>query len=215
MTPKQQKLAIIGGIILVVLLVFVVWPLSSLSSTKTQGVDKETALSAQYRDAQNYLSSYINGFYEKTGLVISQKKAMNDILLAAVQGRYQGKMTPGTSGSLFSAITEAYPNLDGLSNSYKDIQNYISGGRAGFRDKQSALLDQLRNYDKWRNSGLFHPMWVSMAGFPSSNLEARVNGQPVLTGKAAEEKMKQLVLSGDATTSYQTGTDKALTVPSG
>lgn len=213
MTPTQKKFSIIGGIVLVVVLVFVVWPLSTISSIKSTGVSKETALSAQYRDNQNYLSSYINGFYEKVNVVVAQKDALNNILLDAVKGRYDGKMQPGTSGSLFSAISEAYPNLDGLSKSYQQIQDYISGGRAGYRDMQSKLLDMLRDYDNWRNGGLFHPMFVSMAGFPSSNLEAIVNGQPTLHGSAAEDKMKELVLAGQATTAYQTGTDQALTVP--
>lgn len=211
--PVPKKWLIAGGIVLAVILIFVVWPLASMSSTKSTGVDKETALSALYRDNQNYLSSYIAGFYEQTGVAQAKADKLNAILLDAVKGRYDGHTSaqPG-NGQLFGAIQEAYPDLTAL-NIYDKIVNYIQAGRAGFRDRQSALLDKLRDYDKWRKSGLFHPMWVSLAGFPSDSLEARVNGQPTLTGAAAEDKMKQLVLVGQASQSYQTGTDQILTVP--
>lgn len=208
---RNMKLGISAGVVLLVVLIFIVWPLTALSSTKSQGVDKETQLSALYRDNQNTLSAYIAGFYEQTGVAKAKADKLDKILLDAVKGRYDGKLAPGTGGGLFSAISEAYPDLSAL-NIYDKIVDYISAGRAGFRNKQSDLLDRIRDYDNWRNKGLIHPMWVRFAGFPSDNLEART-GETTVTGQAALEKIKQLVLLGQATQSYETGTDQILTTP--
>lgn len=209
---NQYKAWIIrGAIALVVILVLVVWPLRALSATKSEGVDQETQLTAQYQDNQNTLSAYIAGFYEQTGIAKVKSDKLNAILLDAVKGRYDGKMSPGTGGAFFSAITEAYPDLSGL-NIYDKIVDYVAAGREGYKNKQSQLLDRIRSYDNWRNKGLIHPVWVSFAGFPSKNLEARV-GDDTVTGAEALKKMKQIVLVGQATQAYETGTDQILTVP--
>lgn len=208
---KNMKIGIAAGVAIVVVLIFIVWPLEALSSTKSQGVDKETQLSALYRDNQNTLSAYVAGFYEQTGIAKTKSDKLDQILSDAIKGRYDGKMAPGTGGAFFSAITEAYPDLSAL-NIYDKIVDYVSAGRAGFKNKQSELLDRVRDYDNWRNKGLFHPMWVSFAGFPSSNLEARV-GDTTVTGQAALEKIKQIVLLGQASQAFQTGTDQILTTP--
>lgn len=208
---RNTKIGIVAGVVLFVILVFIVWPLHALSSTRSTGVDKETQLTALYRDNQNTLSAYIAGFYEQTGVAKAKSDKLDQILTDAIKGRYDGKLAPGTGGGMFSAIQEAYPDLTAL-NIYDKIVDYVSAGRSGFRNKQSELLDRLRDYDNWRHKGLFHPMWVSFAGFPSSSLEARV-GDTTVTGPAAEEKMKQLVLVGQAGEAYRTGTDQILTVP--
>lgn len=205
---KYAKIGIIGSIIAFVLLLFVAYPLASLSSTKSQGVDKETQLTAQYRDNQNTLSAYIAGFYEQTGVAKVKSDKLNAILLDAVKGRYEGKMSPGTGGAFFSAITEAYPDLSAL-NIYDKIVDYVSAGREGYKNKQTLLLDRIRDYDNWRNKGLFHPGWVKLAGFPSTNLEAG----PDVTGSAALVKMKQIVLTSQARKAYETGEDQILTIP--
>ncbi len=206
---KHKSLVIGGGVAILVLLIFVIWPLSALSSTKSTGVDKETQLTAQYQDNQNTLSAYIAGFYEQTGVAKVKADKLNQILLDAVKGRYDGKLAPGTGGAFFSAIAEAYPDLSGL-NIYDKIVDYVKAGREGYKNKQTELLDRIRDYDNWRNKGLIHPMWVRFAGFPSNNLEAKV-GKNTLTGKPALVKMKQLVLIGQATDAYQSGHDQILT----
>lgn len=205
---KHRGLVIGAGVLVIVVLIFVIWPLTALSSTKSQGVDKETQLTAQYQDNQNTLSAYIAGFYEQTGVAKVKADKLNAILLDAVKGRYDGKLAPGTGGAFFSAITEAYPDLSGL-NIYDKIVDYVQAGRANYKNVQTALLDQIRGYDNWRKGGLIHPMWVRFAGFPSSNLEAKV-GDTTVTGSEALRKMKQLVLVGQATAAYQTGTDQIL-----
>lgn len=209
LTPAQKRMAIIGGITAVVAL-FIIWIFSAAVGAKNDGIDKATALSAQYRDNQNYLSSYIAGFYEQTGVAKVKADKLNDILVEAVKGRYDGKMDPGTGGSLFSAITEAYPDLSGL-DVYDKIVDYVAGGRVGYRNKQSKLLDMIRDWESWSDKGFVHPMLVN-SFVPMDKFEARV-GDKVYRGEEAIEKMKQIVLVGQATEAYESGEDQILTVP--
>lgn len=206
---KHKNLVIGGAIALLVVLVVIVWPLHALSATKSIGVDKETQLTAQYKDNENTLSAYIAGFYEQTGIAKVKADKLDAILIEAVKGRYDGKLAPGTGGAFFSAITEAYPDLSAL-NIYDKIVDYVAAGREKYKNVQTKLLDLIRDYDNWRKSGLIHPMWVRWAGFPSDNLET----SPSVTGAGALVKMKQLVIVGQAEKSYETGTDQIL-VPTG
>jgi hypothetical protein len=134
-----------------------------------------------------------------------------------VKGRYdQNGLTPATPGQpggsqLISALVEAYPDLQGL-NAFDRILDTISSGRAEYKNRQTALLDKLRAYDKWRSSGILNHVLVSVLGFPSDHLVARVGAQSS-TGKDAENRMYVIVLPSDAQQAYTTGTLEPLTVP--
>jgi hypothetical protein len=209
LTPAQKKMAIIGGIAAVIAL-GIIMLFSKGIGAKNDGIDKATALSAQYRDNQNYLSSYIAGFYEQTGVAKVKADKLNSILLEAVKGRYDGKMAPGTGGTMFSAISEAYPDLSGL-NIYDKIVDYVAAGRVGYRNKQSKLLDMLRDWEAWSDKGALHPILVD-AFVPMDKFVARV-GDKVYRGEEAIEKMNQIVLTQQATDAYESGEDKILTIP--
>lgn len=178
----------------------------------SEGVEHETALSAQYQDNQNELSAYVSGFYEQVGIAGAKSEQMDKILLDAVKGRYdQGSTASPQGGEMFSAMVEAYPDLSGL-DVYDDIMAYVRAGRESFKQKQSAFRDRLRAYDKWRRTGLVRRQMISIAGFPSGDLEARV-GQSVLTGDAALNQMKTLVITSDTETAFNTGNQEPLVVP--
>src|SRR5262245_58567300 len=104
----------LAGVILAVLLVFVGY--QQLNGVHQARADYENGLNAQYVSNQNELSSYISGFYEQLGVAKLKSQKLNDILLAAVKGRYDAKGSAAQvgKGQLFSAISEAYPELTGL-----------------------------------------------------------------------------------------------------
>lgn len=198
---------------LVVILLLVVVVYSSLNGINKAGVDKETALNAQYLDNQNELGSFISTFYEQLGIADRKSDKLDQILSDAVKGRYEGETSaqPG-QGQLFSAITEAYPDLTQNLSVYDRVLDTVSSGRAAYKNKQSKLLDMLRDYDRWRTRGIFHKQLVNMAGYPSDGLEARI-GTKTVHGDAARDQMYLIVLPSQAAEAYQTGTLEPLTIP--
>lgn len=178
-----------------------------------EGVARETELNAQYLDNQNELSAYISKFYETIGVANLKSDKMDQILLDAVKGRYEGHTSaqPG-QGQLFSAIQEAYPNVD--LSIYDRILDQINSGRDAYKQKQSKLLDMLRSYDKWRESGLVQSRIIAMMGVPSERLEARI-GTTVKRGRDARDQMYLIVLTKSTTDAYQSGQLDPLSVPGG
>ena len=187
---------------------------AQLNSWRDEGIPQERQASAQYLDNQNYLSSYVSGFYEQTSVVQASGEALRQILLDAVKGRYdEGGFA--VNSPLFAAIVEAYPEagVQELMVNWGRIQEYIASGRTGYREMQSKLLDQLRTYDTWRAKGIIRSLWIaSVLGFPTRNLEARI-GTEVSYGDEAREQMYRIVLASDARRAYETGEMEPLEVP--
>jgi hypothetical protein len=204
----QVGLAVAGAVLL--LIVFVV---SGVNGVRNEGIDRETQLSAQYLKNQNEIGTYISTFYETLGIADRKTDKLNAVLVEAVKGRYEGETSaqPG-QGQLFSAISEAYPDLSTQGDLYDRMVDIIQAGRDGYKNEQNVLLDQLRVYDNWRKKGVFKSMFIRMAGFPSESLEARI-GTAVSRGSDARDQMYLLVLPGQAVEAYQTGQLEPLTVP--
>lgn len=206
------KIALIIGIPLVLLVVIAVSIFGYVNSVRNEGIRQEAALVAQYQDNQNELSTYILQFNESLGIADRSSERLNTILSEAIKGRYDGNMEPGTNGSMFSAIAEAYPDLTASTESYEKVQDLVVSGRNAYKNKQSMLLDRIRVYETWSESGLVKSQVVNSLGFPSDRLEARV-GQDVARGVDALDRMKTLVLVGEAIESYETGTTDSLIKP--
>jgi len=193
---------IIGGICL----------LLYYNSIQRQGVTFETQLNSQYLDNQNELSTYISKFYETIGVANLKSDKMDQILLDAVKGRYDGKTAaqPG-QGQLFSAISEAYPQID--LTIYDKIVELINQGREAYKQKQTKLLGMLANYDNWCKRKDIPHVWM-VGGFPSNALEARI-GTSVKRGADAREQMFLIVTTKGTQEAYTTGTMDPLQVPGG
>lgn len=193
-------------IIPIVLVLFfgAVFMFNTFNTIQKTSVTKETRLSAEYLNNQNELSSYIVTIKEKLQIADRKTDKLDQVLSDAVRGRYDGHTSaqPG-QGQLFSAITEAYPEID--LTTYDKVSDAISAGREAFKNKQSQLLDLLREYDRWRQSGLVNSQFIKWAGVPSNKLVARV-GDTQFRGEQALEQMYKLVLAEEATDSFKTGT---------
>lgn len=175
-------------------------------------VGYETTLNASYKSNQNYLSAYESGFYETIGVANLKSAKLDKILTDAVKGRYDGNTSakPG-SGSLFSAIAEAYPNID--LTIYDKIADYIKAGRAGYRNKQDTLLDQLRSFDNFRRSGILQHLLIGWGGFPTQNLVACAAADDCKRGEEAIKRMTQIVVTEGTETAYKTSKMAPLSVP--
>lgn len=189
---------------------------AKMNGIRGQGVDRETALTAQYLSNQNELSTFISTFYEQVGIADRSTEQLNTVLTDAVKGRYDDTGLqaglPGQGNALISAMIEAYPDLTGLTDQYGVILDTISAGREAYKNDQDRLLDMLRSYDAWRNRGIISSVLINLSGFPSGNLRARV-GETSVTGQAALDKMYQIVLTSKAVDAYETGELDPLEAP--
>lgn len=209
---SHMKLVVPIAVVIVLLIVGVSF-YGSVNKTRDQLIVKEKSLNAQYLSNQNELSTYVLQFKETMGVADAGNDKLNEILSAAISGRYDGNMTPGTSGSMFSAITEAYPDLTATSASYAKVQDLVISGRNAYKNTQNLLLDKIRDYETWTTSGITRSFMVkNLLGAPTDGLRATV-GTQTFKGQDALDKMNQIVLSGEAIKSYDTGTMEPLITP--
>ena len=209
---RRHKTPLILGFIALVVVIVLLSIFGYINGTRAVGINKEAALSAQYSQNQSTLATYINQFDEELGVSDRAATRVNEILLNAVQGRYKNtSATPG-SGGLFSAISEAYPDLTATTQSYAKVQDLVESGRNTFKDDQQMLLDRLRDYKAWRNNDLVRSAVVNMLGFPTDNLEARTGNQ-VLHGSDALEKMSRIITNAGSLQAYESGESGPLISP--
>jgi len=201
---NNRLLLIVGGVVLGVLILGLIINWAWGNSVTNAGNKKEATLSSAYPDAQNTLSDCEVKTTQAANVVGAQSAAVKGILVDAVKGRYDQPSSPQVdSGKLFSAIAEAYPDLTQVSQAYRDMLTVVTGCRTDFRGAQSKLLDQLRDFEAWRNGS-----WGARhygKNFPNNNLVARVGNDVPLRGQSAEDKMYQIVLTSSAVKEYQTG----------
>ena len=207
--PNMRKWIITGATLVVVLLIGSC-TYGTFLSIKNDGVSMEQNLSANYENNQNYLSTFVQTFYETTRLANLKSEKLDSILVGAVRGRY-GDKGFSANGAFFSAVSEAYPTID--LSVYDKIITQVQAGREEFRNRQAALLDQLRSYETWQRQGLVRPIALRFFGFPTDQLKARVGGKVVATGPAAMEQFHNLVLTESTAQAFQTGRQEPLTPP--
>jgi hypothetical protein len=185
---------------------------AKVNGYRSQVIAAETRLSADYQNDQNQLSSYVLGFGEQVGIADRQAQQLRTILTDAVKGRYDGKMSSAQvgQGTLFSAISEAYPQID--LKSYDKIVAYIQANREAFRVKQESLLGNIANYEVLVNGDIINSILANILGVPTHNLQARI-GKNVVYGEAALAQIKTIVTDSTTSEAFDSGTMKPLTAP--
>lgn len=212
---KNHKGMVVTGIIAIIVLIVGSSFFGYINSTRTEGIQKEAGLVAQYQDNQNELSTYLLQFNETLGIADKQSEVLNAIILDAVKGRYDNdtSLEQGTGGSMFSAISEAYPDLTTTTETYSKVQDLVVSGRNAYKNKQSKLLDLIRDYNTWRETDIIRSFVVkNILGFPSDNLKVTV-GENTFRGQDALDKISQIVLTKGAVKAYEDGTMEPLIQP--
>lgn len=211
---KSHVGLVIGAIITVIALIVGISVFSSVNNARNGVITREQALITQYQDNQNELSAYILKFNETLGIADRQNDALNEVLLNAVKGRYDNDgLQPGTGGSMFSAITEAYPDLSANSEAYMKVQDQIVAGREAYKNKQTKLLDMIRDYRTFIKTDIYRAWLIeTFIGAPTDDLRIVENNQ-VYEGKTALDKISQIVLTQDARDAYETGNQDPLITP--
>lgn len=206
---KKNKGLVIGGGIAALVLILGIWYFTVNNGVTNAGNTKEAGLNVQYLDNQNYLSDCIVRIRETAGVAQAKADKLDQVLEDAIKGRYDNGTNSEAqpdSGKFFSAIQEAYPDLQPVGDLYNRVFDVMNGCRTDYRGKQTQLLDMLRSYDTWR-TGSFTVRTFG-GEFPSDNLEARV-GDDVARGQEARDRMYRIVLAEDALEAYESGTLEA------
>lgn len=194
---------LVAGIVAMVVLVISM--VSYINSVRDEGIRMESALNAEYSSGQSILSTTTNSAIETMGIADQGADKMGSIIIDAVKGRYDGAMEPGTSGGMFSAITEDYPDVTKNVELYAKAQTVVEAGRASFNGHQRKMQSMVSSYDTWKKSGLFKSQVVNnILGFPSTDLRAKVGGV-TYTGEDALDQMRNVIMSSEAAKSFETG----------
>ena len=202
---KNHKGLVIGGGVVVVLLIMLVSFISSVNTTRNTLIDKEQALVGEYKTNQTELSAYTNQVKESLGVANTGNDKVGQILKDAISGRYDGNMQPGTGGSMFSAITESYPDLTANTAMYTKVQDQVIAGRNQFKNSQNKLIDRARDYQTWIKTDFVRSFIVkNVLGAPTDDLKITI-GENTFRGQDALDKLQQPIMSSDAVKSFDTG----------
>lgn len=207
---KNHPAMTVFAVLAVAAIIGIIGTISYVGGVRDEGIKKETALLTTYKTGQANLSTYTNTIIESMGVADAGTEAADTIISNAIKGRYDGNMEPGTGGSMFSAISEAYPDVTANMKQYEKVQTQIEAGRASFEGKQKQMSSQLEDYKNWRDMGLFKSQVVKFLGFPSEDRLAVTVGNETFRGHAALDKMDQVIVSSEARQSYETGVSDPL-----
>jgi len=200
---KQSGNTKMGLIVMLVILAVVLITGYSFYGTavsiRNQALAWETDLNSVYRANETELATYTNTVVEQLGLAGAKSEKMNELISAAVEGRYGDEGLK--NGSLVTAIAEAYPDTKAL-DIYDKILPTVSAGREAFRNKQNMLMERAQAYDNWRKQGIFRA-WVLSGIYPSADLSIKVDGK-TLTGMDALEHLREPVINATTETSFKT-----------
>ena len=152
--------AIIGAIAVGFVAVAVI---GSYVSAANQGNRLEVAISAKYQDNENVYASGSQKIVEIAQVPAMYVEDITKVTTAAIGGRY------GADGSkaVFQMLREQNPQLD--SSMYKKIQQVIESFRDEFKNSQTALLDQCRNYETLRGN-VWSGFWLNLARYPKKDI---------------------------------------------
>lgn len=209
--PKNLPMKrLIGFGLLIGLLINGLFLFSYANSMRNQAIEREVRLTRFYESEKADLDNFLATAREQAGVTKAQAAAFDKIMLDAVSGRYAGiegsptAAQPG-KGTLFSAIVEAYPNLDGINSSFARILDTISAGRQTFTNDQKKLQDGIREYDVWRKSGIIRSWFLAtFVGVPTDNLVVS-NSSGRLVGAAAYDKMSKVITTNTTAEAFDSG----------
>ncbi len=206
-----MKKVLVVVVIVVVLLGIGGQTASVYVDTRNTGRATELALVADYNGMIAHYGQNRMTVVDQLGISREKARRMNQILDAAVSGRYNkpGSTTAVDNGKLFSAIAEAYPDLTGL-NVYDKILVFVQTARKNFGDDQAHLQTSIQNYKTWLTTGsLLHPM-IAQWLFPSNTLEIKV-GDQVYHGQEALDHMLKPIVGSDTNEIFNSSVDKPMT----
>lgn len=146
-------LAVFGGLLLVVLLIYGVSVSNGEARLRNQLKAKQTDNNSEYDNLWKKIS-------QSAQVTDAQKQALVDIIV----GNSKARAGQG-GGSLATMVHEAVPNVD--TKTFENLQNIITGSRDSWTFRQKELLDLKREHDNM------------LSTFPSSMILGFLGREPI------------------------------------
>jgi uncharacterized protein (UPF0333 family) len=157
--------------------VLLIGVITSYVGAANQGNQLEVAIKAKYADNENV---YANGT-QKVIEIAQVPEMYRDDLSKVTRDAIGGRYGEGGSKAVFQMLREQNPTLD--ASMYTRIQQVIEAFRNEFKNSQTALLDQCRNYETLRGN-VWSGFWMARAGYPKRDIDKMCT--IVSTAKAAQ-----------------------------
>jgi hypothetical protein len=135
------------------------------------------------------LNQYVASLKEQVGIANVKSNALDKVLKDAVSSQFsQSQLSdPQAKGSLFSALQEAYPNVD--LSIYDKIVTFVQGQRQDYALLQKQLQSMLANFDTWRGSW---PNSMFAGSLPDHWLTCQNDDGKQLTGQVCEDYLNTI-----------------------
>lgn len=136
---KLKKYISLGviGVVAIIIISFI----GSIFSFRSQAIDLEERINAQYVSNQSNYDNIWKSFKEITQVTTLQAEQYKDVYMGLITARYED------TNLLFKMIQEDNPNMD--SKIYTKLTEEISSGRKTFDNSQKQLTDIIREYNSY------------------------------------------------------------------
>ena len=196
---------VIALAVVVVVVIVVIGVINTIKGTFNEGERQEQTLTALYNESINSLSTCLD--QGRVAAQVSQEEfeQLKGVLTEVVGVRYQegddvSEVLGG--GSAFSAIVEAYPQID--QRSWQNLQTTVVGCRDEFQGSQDRIQANAANYEKWRVTDDAFNWWIKDQ-FPSDELTVTLPSGTPLYGRAAFEHITRVVTVAEANLAFESG----------
>lgn len=181
---------VIGGIIAgVAVLALIIGIVTIKAHVYNAGLVKEKQIVELNNNNTIQLNQYVASLKEQVGIANVKSNALDKILKDALQARYnpQQMSDPSSKGSFYSAMHEAYPNID--VSVYDQIIVFVKQKREGYAVLQKQMQGLLEHFDVWRGS---FPNSIFTGNLPDHWLVVQDNDGKKLTGAEALEYLNTI-----------------------
>ncbi|MFN8554655.1 MAG: hypothetical protein U0103_24555 [Candidatus Obscuribacterales bacterium] len=151
------------------------------------------------------LNQYVASLKEQVGIANVKSNALDKVLKDALSARYNPTQMadPKSKGSFYSAMHEAYPNID--LSLYDKILTFVQGQRQDYALLQKQLQSMLADFDTWRGS---FPNSMFTGNLPDHWLVATDDNGNKLEGQKALDYLETISQpNGSNNGGGQTGVD--------
>lgn len=196
-----------GYLVIGVLVVggFVFGIANSIQSTFNEGERREQDLTALYNTSLISLSTCLDQGRTAAQVTEQEYESLKEILVEVAGARYDSPSTASNvigGGQLFSAVVEAYPQID--QRSWQNLQTVVVGCRDEFQGSQDRIQASAAEYNRWRVSNDVFNGWIK-SQFPSNELKVVTAVGDTLYGQSAYDRITRVVSVEGASQAFETG----------
>jgi len=199
--PKKWLMPIILGAFALIAVIVAVSLFATYQNVKSEGIRRESELSALYLNGENKLSTCVVQTTNSVGLANAQTESLVKVFTTAI-----GERNQSNDQAVFTALKEAYPDTAGLDKTYQNVLSTINGCRDDYAGAQTRVLQSVKDFKSWKDGSFTTRLFAQ--SFPDEHLEITIGGT-TLTGTEALKKVGTPIVDTVTEQTYQEGTFEA------